>query len=441
MSSRTAARVTLAAAVAVIGIVASHLTCTRPAWAARSQQTATPRPPAQGIAGTLPRCTSTASIEPSTVDVRVGDVVTITARSRVVCPELLRSRGVLFVIGGVPASAVPSIRNALAGLVEAVGAAGGGRIARLLVGADTAVPAWASTDVERAAVANALRGLEARRGGTALAWSAAIARADAAFAALPFTVRPLLVVVDGLAPEADLDRAGGAIVAAIQMVRDRVGNCLLIDISNDGWLAVLPRLHPALLDMAIFVRSSEGAERSVSNEVDSVIAAFQAPLSRWLGTLGAGASLAVMSAAPEPEVRGDVTKWSLPAEGHDATIVVRTTYRAILGPPRAEIVLLALPLRRGMSLEREIAVRLVLCVQPPSPGRVICPDAARATPTAIGSPPPTPLPPTPGTPTAAPSTTPSRMPSATPAPRTPLPSAPSPPRAAWRVFIPVASHG
>ncbi|MEO8084119.1 MAG: hypothetical protein ABI780_09875, partial [Ardenticatenales bacterium] len=172
MNRRIAAQIAITCTAVVVG--ASSFAAIAPAARADRLAQREPAPRTHGLDGDPPQCEGTAQLAASNRDPTVGEIITVTVRSRLRCPRLLEASAPLFLVGGVPEWALPSIRTALGEVAVAVGDAGDAPFANRMVGDDDSPIVWTSTPTGRLAVAEALDLHGPRPAGTAQQWSSAL---------------------------------------------------------------------------------------------------------------------------------------------------------------------------------------------------------------------------------------------------------------------------
>lgn len=403
MFHRNAARIVGACALATVA--AWPWGASAPAVRAlRPLQRETPLP-SHGLIGTLPQCEAAGQLDASNTAPRVGEVITVTVRARAQCPTLLATSAPLFVIGGVPQWAVPSVRDGLAEILRAVGAAGDAPIAYRLVGQDdSAAMAWATSagDRQKASAALALRA--ARPGGAAAQWTAALAAADRAMAALPPRYRPLLVIVDGEPPTAGANGVVDGVGRLLGAASDMAGRGIVVDASDGGWLVERARLENTLPDDTIFIFAADHDPAWIAESAADVMAAYESPLTGFRAIIFADSpSLAVLSATPPEEALpgGDVM-WFGTADGHTLAFDARARYLAVGDVGDAtNLGLQVIPARGRVGGEAVDFAPLRVCIAPEHPVGDPCASPGKEPPGGFVDPPPTP--------TASPTPTPRRL--------------------------------
>lgn len=391
MFHRNAARIVGACALATVA--AWPWGASAPAVRAlRPLQRETPLP-SHGLIGTLPQCEAAGQLDASNTAPRVGEVITVTVRARAQCPTLLATSAPLFVIGGVPQWAVPSVRDGLAEILRAVGAAGDAPIAYRLVGQDdSAAMAWATSagDRQKASAALALRA--ARPGGAAAQWTAALAAADRAMAALPPRYRPLLVIVDGEPPTAGANGVVDGVGRLLGAASDMAGRGIVVDASDGGWLVERARLENTLPDDTIFIFAADHDPAWIAESAADVMAAFDSRLTDFAAIMTADdTSLAVLSVWPErAQVGANLILWTGPADGYTVQFDGRITYRAVGETGHSTMLTMTLVPGRGrLGGEGVDTAQLRVCIVPEHRVGAPCEGLVKA-PTPTPSPTPTP---------------------------------------------------
>lgn len=359
--------------------------------------------PSHGLIGHLPQCEAVAALAASNSRPRVGEVITVTVRARVQCPTLLRSSAPLFVIGRVPNWAAPSLRDGLAEIVRAVGAAGDAPIAYRLVGdEERSDVTWAASASDRAKVMTALRLASPPAGGSAGEWTAALDDADRALMALPPRYHPLIVIVGAL-PETGFTDVVDRIGRSLGGANDMAGRGIVIDASEDGPLLERMRLEASLPGNAILVFATDHYEGWYAFGPSVVMAAFESPLSNVAAILFADSpGLAALSAWPPEMARpgGDIA-WLRPASGLTFEFEGGATFRAVgeVGDVTT-LTLQVIPGRDRVGGQAVEAADLRVCIAPADPASDPCAGPVRKPPRSI--PPPSLTPTTGGTPVAPP---------------------------------------
>lgn len=413
----------VSAALAAAAVCAAPPAAARPAVQA-PPATAVPRPPPSGagISGPLPGCVGELSAEPRSANLRVGDLVTVTARARFDCPRLLEHRGVVIVVGTVPFTALAGARESLDLVVDAVAAVGTSRVAVIDVAAPDAPLDWAATPDALAATAARLRSLAPREVRGVSRWLAALDAADAALRALPPTLQPMLVVADGSYPAGDIEAAVRRLIEVVASCHDATGHSVLIGLSSMGWFELPAAIDPAFDSRAIIVRPTGlDADGGLPLGVAQVLAAFQASVERLqivLAFTDRADVLAPVRVEPPPsDVGTGLLVWDPPAAGYAAAAGVSVTLRAGQPSPRTSMILSAAVARANARVRDARSVPMTICIDAPAPAPAQC--AAAVTPTA-----------TPGTGPPGPTRPPTRGPVATATPGPPSDRAP--------LFVPLA---
>ncbi len=355
-----------------------------------------PRPPSAGISGPLPACSSSMTAAPASVGVRVGDLVTITTQVRFDCPRLLERRAVLVLHGSLPASTAAGAGEALAQVVEGVARYGTSQVAVIDIAAPDASLAWASSADDLAALAARLRALEPRtRVSRAADWLAAFDTAERAVGALPPTLRPLLVVADGLPPAGDIDAAVRGLLDVVHLAHDAVGHSVLLGLAPEVWFELPSSLDPTFGLRAIIVRAGGVGSAGPVQAMADVLGLFQSPLTQrnLEFAIAPGYFAAVASEPPADEVvilGSDLTslRWWSAVDGFETSMIVRVTLRAVVANVHERLILAAEVQLAGARGALAAAV-VPYCIDPATPGPMPCDPTNPPTPTPI-RPPPTP---------------------------------------------------
>lgn len=418
-----AARAGVAAFAAAAVLAAVGMSAPSPhAPRARAATTLRPGPPM--MFGVPPTCAVVADVIPSTTAVRVGEVLTFTASFRAHCPQLLSSRAILIVVGGLPAHAVQPVRNSLGAFVDTVAKAGGSSAQLLVVDRNVRPVGWSATEGQFAALARDARRLVESPARSAEDWTATMAAAERIVLAVPPTRGPMLVVIDGFlvaGGNADAEAAAAAAVArAVRSTRDGAGHSVLFDVGAAQWLRpVIDAIGSGSENQVLLVHTTGAA---VETAMGSALATFHAPLASWTGTMQELTAGTFQPVAADHEaditVSGRIT-WHAPLAGHSIAVTATGAFRAldIVGPTR----LLFQPrfVRQGGAEEFGPVIPALLCIRPAAPEAPDrCPEPEA---------PPSSVPPTPGT----------RPGTATPAPP---PTRPPDIDARWRIWLPHADR-
>lgn len=386
------------AALLAVALVAAAAVAPRSAWARPAGQappaTATPRPPSAGISGPLPECNTSIAVAPATVALRAGELVTITTRVRFDCPRLLERRAVLILVGSLPASTAAGASEALAQVVDGVARYGTSQVAVVDVSTPDASLAWASSADDLAALAARLRALEPRaRVSRAADWLAAFDTAERALRALPPTLRPLLVVADGLPPAGDIDAVVARLLDVVNLCQDAVGHSVLLGLSPAVWFELPSSLDPTFGLRAIVVRAGGVGSAVPVHAMADVLGAFQSPLTRrtfdFVVTHGHFAAVASEPPADEVIILGsDATfqRWSSAVDGFETSMIVRVTLRAVVANVHEHLFVGAEVLLSEARSDRAVAA-VPYCIDPATPGPAPCDPTNPPTPTPDRPPP------------------------------------------------------
>lgn len=297
--------------------------------------------------GTEPRCALFVEVAPVSARVAVGEVVTLTTRFAARCPQLLARRAAVVIVGGLPDAVLAAAHDALGQVVDAVAAAGNGRVTTFLVGDAPVAPVWATTPAELAAQAAALRALPARGNPSADAWTATVGAAREAIRAVPASHAPLVVVVDGIGlthvlpnDARSAEQIFTQIVSLFHTAVDGAGSNLAVDLSGSFWLTRPFTEDAAIHDTSLLLVIQPSRLDTTSSRIAEVLAAFQAPIERWDVQLGhrSAQAFAPIAARPLPTTQEESTYgWAGSASGWSATAEFSATYRATSRAPFVDV--------------------------------------------------------------------------------------------------------
>jgi|GEM_PF-3974019 len=245
--------------------------------------TALPRAPvpprgSRVISG-LPSCTTNGRMRLTPERVAVGGTVTGTIEISVSCPAGLRSRSAVIVVHGIDADAAPAAQAALTALVDGLGEAGRSSVAILFGDDPPTAPRFAALPAERDTVVAAIAARLPQPATSAAAWADRIEAAATALAAISPTQRPLLVVVDGARPAADVARGLAVLQRTLVALPDRLGFGLVIDVSPEAWLRGLGQGGAVPDTAALYVRPVP--LDSLTSLVVEIVDTMQAPIDDW----------------------------------------------------------------------------------------------------------------------------------------------------------------
>lgn len=369
-----------------------------------------PVPPrGRTVVASLPACTTDGRITVAPERVVVGGTITATIAVGMTCPEELRARSAVIVVGGIDAEWRADVQAALFVLVDALGDAGRSRVA-LLYGTDPAgAPHFAALPEERDAVVAAITAHAAQPAGTGAAWADRIEAAAAALATTGPTQRPMLVVIDGARPGGDVGPGLAVLRRTLLDLPDRLGLGLLIDVSPDAWLRGIGQGGAVPDTVALYVRPS--ALDGLSGVIMDIVVALQAPIGDWVLDFGLPSNFVIertrIAVAPlwQPS---DAFPWQGRAASHALAATGEVVFRAVR-PGEVRLGASLTGIRGRAQLTRAaLAPSAAICVFPPgleaACGRLPPDDRGTATPVpALPRPPPTPVRgPQPATPTARP---------------------------------------
>ncbi|MCC7018355.1 MAG: hypothetical protein IT332_01285 [Ardenticatenales bacterium] len=412
------------AALAAAAVLAAVGMSTPSPHAPRARAAATLRPGPPTFFGAPPSCAVVADVIPSASSVRAGEIVTFTASFRAHCPQLLSSRAILIVVGGLPEPAVQPVRNSLGAFVDTVAKAGGSMAQLIFIDRNVQPAGWSATEGQFAALARDARLLVASPAPSAEDWTATMAAAERIVRTVPPTRGPMLVVVDGFGVaggSADAEAVAVAAVAgAVRTTRDGAGRSVLFEVGTPQWLRpVIDALGPGFENQVLIVHTTTFA---VERAMGSALAMFHAPLASWTGTMQEMQAGTFRPVAADPTA--DITEagritWHAPLAGHSIAVTTTGTFQAldIVGTTR----MLFQPrfVRQGGEEELGPVIAALVCIRPAAP---VAPDRCPERET-----PPSSVPPTPET---------------RPGTATPLPPPTRPPdnEAWWRIWLPRADR-
>jgi hypothetical protein len=316
----------------------------------------------------------------------VNEPVTLTLRTLASCPQLLDSRAVVLVLGGLPdGGGLIDARRALRRIVGAFAARDRNRLALVDVAAPEAPTDWAATSAAFDALTARVDRVEARAGLTEAAWQAALATAQGRLAEIDVQHRPFLIIVDGSGAAAGQATVRAKIAQLGSATRDAVGHIVLVDLTSDGRL-FFPLANGGAPD-APFVTAFPGAStgRSIDQVVGMALAAFDAPISDLRANILTEGRVSpsftcvpIAAVPPAYQVRGANAGWLRTIAAHSAQLeflLVLTIER----PMSAQLVEGSLAFERSgtTTLRQSHGVADVssttICAAPPSPAALACP--------------------------------------------------------------------
>ncbi|MEO8084571.1 MAG: hypothetical protein ABI780_12175, partial [Ardenticatenales bacterium] len=243
--------------------------------------TPTAPPPSSGgiVIPSLPDCTFGGTFDVSSTSVAVGEIVTGTIDIGLSCPDSLRGRAAVVVLGAMDQKLAASVRSALALLVTGLADTEHTSIAFVSAGALAVPPRFQDVAADRPAIDALVAGLGVRTETTSDRYADQLDAVADAFQRLPPSQRPLFVLVDGAAPSGDIDAAALRLRALVGGLRDLVGLGILIDGSPDAWLRGIGQGGAAPEDTLIYVH--EAQSDALPDAIASVVDALGAPIDLW----------------------------------------------------------------------------------------------------------------------------------------------------------------
>lgn len=255
------------------------LTPTAPVPPIATTPTAEPPSGAGIVIPSLPDCMFGGTFDVSSTSVAVGEVMTGTIKLGLSCPDSLRGRAAVIVLGAMDQELVRAMRSALALLVKGLADTERTSIAIVNAGALAVPPRFLDVAADRPAIDALVAGLGARTATTSDRYAAQLDAIADAFRRLPPTQRPLFVLVEGEAPSGDVDAAALRLRALVGGLRDLLGLGILIDGSPNAWLRGIGQGGAAPEDTLIYVH--EARSEQLPNTIATVIDALGAPIDVW----------------------------------------------------------------------------------------------------------------------------------------------------------------